>query len=910
MGYHAEGNPPTGGFLLGGCYLSLAQPIKAGGQYKGMSMRIGKILITLLLVVCCLPFVLWFSRDLWLLPGINALLKDQPIQVTSLTLNSPLHIAQASVDLPEVGSIDLKSLRYFYKEKTLSIAELKAVSIMETATEAESDNEAPAYKKLPEQLAFLRQQLDRLPSIEELKAIGLNDVGIKAIELKTLYLSDQNKPNLKAVLGLNLAVKEAGWQLKTDILQPVKAQLALDLTDKTIFQLDLPSLQLPESLQNELWLRVQPLSSVLTEDFKLALFQPDAWQGTKLNFQAELSTQELVDAQINLQFPQLNLPVTSHCNLGLQSAKKDLSGFKLQFNLLNERLDVTPENLPELFYKGDCLNPYLPEGQQILASNSGRVSLASTRWQIDGKKGLVKTDSVQLGVDNQFENCRSCQDKPLQPKILSVDLKNFQWQKQALQTGIDLTLKTDYLWSGAKPKPETQNKKQNVKRDRIKDTGTEPAKSLKSQRLELQLATQGQLKLLSDNTLVYDTGNQQGGHFQLKKLDLGDGTALLDSHLSASPKVKLDLTQQKWQINSPWQLKSTLQHPQLKQNTLVSFAGQIAGSEKKQTISAVSNLNYLPIQLELTRQGDVLSGQFYSHQPLQLAEWVEKVHLPEGIELNQGTLGLKGDLNFYTGSAGIGNKGKQVAVLLEVENLAAQYQGFQVKGLNTQLPLSLQGERLVLEASEVDIKQAFTGVELTDISFNVEGQFSQGLPVAQLSQGKGALFDGGFSFDQVQYPPEGQDTLMSIHNLDLQKLVNLDESQQITITGKVSGRLPIKLYQDGAELNKGLIYTSLPGEIILTHNQAWQAMLKQNEILAGSLKHLNHLHYSNLDGELTMSRHGELAMQIAVKGENRAERQPVNLNFTVEQNIFTLLKALRLSDQISQTLDQSVQRKY
>lgn len=878
-------------------------------------MRVGKSVAIFLLALLSLPFVLWFSRDLWLLPSINALLKDQPIQVTSLTLNSPLHIAQVSVVSPEFGSVDLKSLRYFYKEKALRIDELKVISTAELfsteiPSEPNDDNEIPAYKKVPEQLAFLRQQLDRLPFIEELKAIGLNDVGVKVIELKALYLSDQNKPNLKAVLGLNLLAKEEGWQLKTDILQPIKAQLALDLTDKTILRLDLPSLQLPKSLQNELWLRVQPLSSVLTEDFKLALFQPGAWQDTELSFQAELSTQELVDAQINLQFPELSLPVTSHCNLGLQNAKKGRAVFKLQFNLLNERLDVTPENLPELFYKGDCLNPYLPEGQQILASNGGRVSLASTRWQIDGQKGLVKTDSVQLGVENQFENCRSCQDKPLQPKILSVDLKSFQWQKQGLQTGIDLTLKTDYLWSGAKPKPEAQNKKQNVKRDQIKETGTEPAKSLKPQRLELQLVTQGQLKLLADNTLVYDTGNQQGSHFQLKKLDLGDGTALLGSHLSASPKVKLDLTQQKWQINSPWQLKSTLQHPKIKQNTLVSFAGQIVGSEKKQTMSATSKLNYLPIQLELIRQGDTLSGQFYSYQPLQLAELVEKVYLPEGIELNQGTLGLKGDLKFYTGSAGIGSKGKQVAALLEVENLAAQYQGFQVKGLNTRLPLSLQGERLVLEASEVEIKQAFTGVELTDISFNVEGQFSQEGPVAQLSQGKGALFDGGFSFDQVQYPPEGQDTLMSIHNLDLQKLVNLDESQQITITGKVSGRLPIKLYQDGAELNKGLIYTSLPGEIILTHNQAWQAMLKQNEILAGSLKHLNHLHYSNLDGELTMSRHGELAMQIAVKGENRAERQPVNLNFTVEQNIFTLLKALRLSDQISQTLDQSVQRKY
>ena len=65
-----------------------------------------------------------------------------------------------------------------------------------------------------------------------------------------------------------------------------------------------------------------------------------------------------------------------------------------------------------------------------------------------------------------------------------------------------------------------------------------------------------------------------------------------------------------------------------------------------------------------------------------------------------------------------------------------------------------------------------------------------------------------------------------------------------------------------------------------------------------------------LQGDVEMEESGQLIAILQIKGENRAEDQPVTLNFTSEQNILTLLKALRLSDQIDKSLSESAQRMY
>ncbi|MDX1397985.1 MAG: YdbH domain-containing protein, partial [Oceanospirillum sp.] len=180
---------------------------------------------------------------------------------------------------------------------------------------------------------------------------------------------------------------------------------------------------------------------------------------------------------------------------------------------------------------------------------------------------------------------------------------------------------------------------------------------------------------------------------------------------------------------------------------------------------------------------------------------------------------------------------------------------------------------------------------------------------AQVREFSADTLGGSVHLAQLNYPFSKDKTSdLMLDKLDLSQLIALGD-KQIKVTGLLNGTLPLLLSDQGVTIRQGQVIGK-EGEIILQDNPAWQAMLQQQPVLASQLKHLNHLHYDLLQGDIAMEADGQLTAELTIKGENRAESQPVNLNFTSEQNILTLLKALRLSDQIDKSLSESAQGMY
>lgn len=961
-------------------------------------MRFGRILLMSLLVIVSLPFVLWFSRDLWLLPTAQRLLSYVQVEqnlaeqgiphihLHELKLSSPKHIRKFTVSITGVGDISLGSVRYQPKTQAVLIQslDLKGDFLALAASQAQDDSDSSESVAPFLQLKRLQRSLEQLDKpLLDLRG-QLNhwsqQLGITLLTVEQIQITDNSQPQLPLIF--NATFKQVGteidkqssveqksgykqgWVLESELNQPVQAWLNVTLEEKLTVDLQVTPDELPEPYLALLsdWLEASPLQNY---PIKQVLAQQDFWQQTALSWKAELDWARqdaetdkeapLLAGELGLALPKIWLPLKENCQIVMLPIKafdgSDIQvkseTFHLAYQLSHSKPDqsnlkLTPE-LPKIKYRGDCLNTWLKAEEKVFANRQGSVELMATHWLLDFDKASVSTDSLTVKTHFLLMGCKhrvskgadakesdekesqglggvqSCQRQPIKPRQLIANLKQLSWQHKssAAQAGINMTLKGDYHH----PKSALES-------------------GLPEQNLLLDLVLSGQVKLTPQAILFNGWGEKALG-LKLAQLILPGNREVSGSELYLKPKATFNLSTGSWQFKGPWSWQGTVQDPLLKQAEALALNGQLAADTKKQSVTVNSQLDWLPVTLVLNHrlsgsasagvqvqglQSSSLDFSLNSREPFSPLGVANKLVLPKELELKEGevSFGFKGSGEGDWKVQGKKNrkakeqKGPFDNLVIQgkvyIQQLAAAYQGFQLRDLSVPLliaaDLGPEGIRAKLQPTRVNIPYAFTGVELTDIQFGLSGGFGFEGPYGEVSQLTGNLFDGSLALDQLNYPLRGQTSQLVLNSLDLQQLVDLDESQQISITGRVSGQMPLIFFDNSVEVQKGRVYADVPGEINLSQNQAWQAMLLQNEALSASLRHLNYLHYSLMEGELDMTRQGQLSMKIKVQGENRAERQPVNLNFTSEQNIFTLLKALRLSEQISRTLDQSIQRKY
>lgn len=403
----------------------------------------------------------------------------------------------------------------------------------------------------------------------------------------------------------------------------------------------------------------------------------------------------------------------------------------------------------------------------------------------------------------------------------------------------------------------------------------------------------------------------------------------------------------RWHLIHKGQGEAFVRYPGLKRNVRVPYQAELdlkgtLGTLKPESLikEMVGNLDWKLIdgpsrtagmadspfsllpQLKTTTRIDAgkIANDIAAEVELErVSEWLA---LPAGTLINDGQLSVESatriDKEALISGAELAETDKLLSqlssrVTLNLSQLTGEAKGYEFGGVNLPLQLMLSKGDLNLEPTTLKIARFFVGVELTDLNADLNASASLKNVGTSL---KGRLTDfsaqtlgGHIQMARLDYPFTSSHTSdLILEKLDLSQLIALGE-KQIKVTGLLNGRLPLRLSQKGVAIHKGRVKSD-EGEIVLKNNPAWQSMLQQQPVLASQLKHLNQLHYTVLQGDVEMEESGQLIAILQIKGENRAEDQPVTLNFTSEQNILTLLKALRLSDQIDKSLSESAQRMY
>jgi hypothetical protein len=167
------------------------------------------------------------------------------------------------------------------------------------------------------------------------------------------------------------------------------------------------------------------------------------------------------------------------------------------------------------------------------------------------------------------------------------------------------------------------------------------------------------------------------------------------------------------------------------------------------------------------------------------------------------------------------------------------------------------------------------------------------------------LSDSSQSLNQEQ----GVDIILT--GVDLASIVKLADYPQVIVEGTVSGYIPLN-YTRGEKsmtvtVSEGLISALKPGGSIrytpvggiTNSNQSLQLV---NEALAN-------YQFSTLDTTLELNKAGELNLGVVLSGVNPDMNagQAINLNVTINDNLYTLLKSLQASRTLTDELERRLE---
>ena len=184
------------------------------------------------------------------------------------------------------------------------------------------------------------------------------------------------------------------------------------------------------------------------------------------------------------------------------------------------------------------------------------------------------------------------------------------------------------------------------------------------------------------------------------------------------------------------------------------------------------------------------------------------------------------------------------------------------------------------------------------------------LPSLVLARAGGELFGGRISAEQCVFDLNRplHFCRLQIADVDLAKIVALQNTKGLEATGAVAGQLPVQLGREGISIDEGELYSIDRGGII--RYQPPGGTLAGSGLTAYALKALEEFRYEQFSARIRYQPEGTLIAQLRLEGRSpRLETdRPVHLNIRAEQNLLSLLQSIRYSQGIPSELEQDMRR--
>ncbi|TCI01276.1 hypothetical protein EZV61_18540 [Corallincola luteus] len=359
---------------------------------------------------------------------------------------------------------------------------------------------------------------------------------------------------------------------------------------------------------------------------------------------------------------------------------------------------------------------------------------------------------------------------------------------------------------------------------------------------------------------------------RLKPYDLNQPIDILVDY-SASPVA--DALQQAFSLESPQALPQTI-------------AGQLvlADNRGQVSINALDITPFAPlIDPVLTLRDGRFSGEFKALNILPVVEEAgEPVQPIAPAPEIDGRFTLSEVSGEYTGM-----------LFEQVDITATEF----TTTLNDALVINAQGQ---MKAGEV-----YTGVSMQQASTDWVFEQSADMQKAVVTDLSVDLLGGHVTAPKLSYPSQ-QYQAVSVSGLDLQQAAALQSEPVVALKGKLDAMLPLQLSEAGVSIQNGRLVNRGMVDIVVSDPKVIDQYALANPSLALVLNNLKQMQVNLLSADISMQADGLADIKAVVHGRNPNETRPIHLNYSHQENLYELLKSLRMGDSFRKQIEQQLEK--
>lgn len=292
--------------------------------------------------------------------------------------------------------------------------------------------------------------------------------------------------------------------------------------------------------------------------------------------------------------------------------------------------------------------------------------------------------------------------------------------------------------------------------------------------------------------------------------------------------------------------------------------------------------------------------------------------LPSSTDVVDGTFSVTVDVSWSSGlgNANGGMKITSAAAKVVGEKLSGYYSDYFVQGLSTTMALRMDDpdSLSMIEPASLRVASIRSGLEVSNLTalYQMRWRFAETLPVIDVKDFQCDILGGKVTnpglMVELDKPPFS--TTFFLHNLDLAKILSVEQQRGLHGTGTLNGMVPVTFTSSGIIVKDGFVEALPPGGVLryLSTTEPSGGVSETDRHLQLVEQALNNFHYSLLRVGVRYEETGILDLSARLEGKNPDLKNtpPIHFNLTMQEHIPTLLKSLRLVEEIQG----SIERRY
>jgi hypothetical protein len=172
------------------------------------------------------------------------------------------------------------------------------------------------------------------------------------------------------------------------------------------------------------------------------------------------------------------------------------------------------------------------------------------------------------------------------------------------------------------------------------------------------------------------------------------------------------------------------------------------------------------------------------------------------------------------------------------------------------------------------------------------------------------VLGGTVTADPFRFDPDADsnELMLRASNVQLPLMVGLADLEAVTISGSVSGEIPVTIRGNNVIIDEGFLENDPPGGVIQYLGGAANGVVDDTSQLGVVTRTLRNLEFDSLTSAVNYSQEGDLVLQMRLKGINPDvdPTQPVILNLNVENNVPQMLRSLQATRSIEDVLERKL----